>query len=75
MDSLNSLEGVDFLLEEIRAEHRRIEGRRKEILAETLQLQKEAAELQERCPHGSMIHDSTNWFEPVSYCPDCGLMI
>ena len=63
---------VKLLLEEIRAERKRIDEKRAEIHAMMMQIQKEAAALHERCPHDSMLCESYGWDDPVSYCPDCG---
>lgn len=68
MDDLES----KLLLEEIRAERKRIEDKRAEIHALTMQIQKEAAALQERCSHDNMVCESFVSDDPVSYCPDCG---
>lgn len=63
---------IKILLEEIRAERKRIDEKRAEIHAMTMQIQKEAAALHERCPHGNMVCESYGWEDPVGYCPDCG---
>jgi len=68
MESLES----KLLLEEIRAERKRIEEKRAEINALTMQIQKDAAALQERCSHDNMVCESYGWDDPVGYCPDCG---
>lgn len=58
-----------LLLEEIRAERKRIDEKRAEIHAMMLQIQKEATDLQEKCPHDNIGY---GWDDPSCYCPDCG---
>jgi len=74
MSSIDSLEGVNFSIENIHIERKRLEEKRKKLLVEYLQLQKEEADLQRICPHGNMLYDTEGWADPISHCPDCGLV-
>jgi predicted nucleic acid-binding Zn-ribbon protein len=62
----------NLLIEEIRAERKRIEEKSAEIHAIMLQLQSEALDLQKKCPHDSMVIKSDYWDDAIFQCPDCG---
>jgi hypothetical protein len=67
-------EDVDFVTEKINVERKRLEKKRTELFVGYLQLQKEEADLQKQCRHAKMVHDDRGLSDPVSHCPDCGLI-
>lgn len=68
------MENIDeiFSLERIREEKEKIDKRKEEIVAMTLQLKQDISDLQSHCKHENLVFQRCGWDEPIYFCVDCG---